>query len=336
MPKSLIRWSFRVFGWVLATVGAAALVLALMIATPLVAPPELRSISAARGTVDMSTLPAIERFQARDGTPLGFRHYGVIGPSTGRAAIVVHGSSGSSGNTIHALSWSLSQHGVESYAVDIRGHGVSGTRGDIAYVGQLEDDLADFVAEIRKTNPAVPLTLIGHSAGGGFALRVAGSKIQDLFVRTVLLSPYLGYNAPTNQPNSGGWANADTIRIIALMVLRRIGIDCCDALPVVAFAVPPNSAKSLVPAYTERLRSNFGVHRDFRTDLAAATRPVTIYSGADDELMLADRYVEAVRDIAPSVNVRLVEGVNHMGIVSAPAAISVIADDVATRAMTGT
>jgi alpha-beta hydrolase superfamily lysophospholipase len=329
MPKSLIRWSFRAVGWVLATAGAAALVLAVMIATPLVAPPELRSISAARGTVDMSTLPAIERFQARDGTALGFRHYAVIGRSTGRAAIVVHGSSGSSGNTIHALSWALAQHGVESYAVDIRGHGVSGTRGDIAYVGQLEDDLADFVAEISKTNPAVPLTLIGHSAGGGFALRVAASKIQNLFARTVLLSPYLGYNAPTNQPNSGGWANADTLRIIALMVLRRIGIDCCDALPVVAFAVPPNSAKSLVPAYTERLRSNFGVHRDFRTDLTAATRPLTIYSGADDELMLADKYAEAVRGVTPPVKVKLIDGINHMGIVSNPAAISVIADDVA-------
>jgi pimeloyl-ACP methyl ester carboxylesterase len=336
MLKTLFRGSLSLLKWLLCAVGAVAVLVTTLVATPLVAPPELRSISAARGTVDMSTLPAIERFQARDGTALGFRHYAVVGPSTGRAAIVVHGSSGSSGNTIHALSWALAQRGVESYALDIRGHGVSGTRGDIGYVGQLEDDLADFVAEVHKTNPSAPLTLIGHSAGGGFALRVAGSKIQNLFVRTVLLAPYLGYNAPTNQPNSGGWANADVPRILALMVLRGIGLDCCDALPVVAFAVPPNSAKGLVPAYSERLRSNFGVHRDFRTDLAAATRPVTIYSGADDELMLADRYVDAVRDVAPSVNVRLVEGVNHMGIVSAPAAISVIADDVATRAMTGT
>jgi alpha-beta hydrolase superfamily lysophospholipase len=329
MGKRPIFGFFSTLRWLLCIVGVAALALAIMIATPLNAPPELRSISAARGTVDMSTLPAIERFQARDGTALGFRHYAAIGPSTGRAAIVVHGSSGSSGNNIHALSWALAQHGVESYAIDIRGHGVSGTRGDIAYVGQLEDDLADFVAEIRKTNPAVPLTLIGHSAGGGFALRVAGSKIQNLFARTVLLAPYLGYNAPTNQPNSGGWANADTPRIIALMILRRIGIDCCDALPVVAFAVPPNSAKSLVPAYTERLRSNFGIHRDFRTDLAGATKPLTIYSGVNDELMLSDKYAEAVRGVTPSVDVKLIEGVNHMGIVSAPAAVTAIADDVA-------
>jgi pimeloyl-ACP methyl ester carboxylesterase len=328
--KWLIRGSFSVLKWAACGIGAITLLLIALVATPLVAPPELRSISAVRGTVDMSTLPAIERFQARDGTALGFRHYPAIGSSTGRAAIVIHGSSGSSANTIHALSWSLAQRGVESYALDIRGHGTSGTRGDIGYIGQLEDDLADFVAVVRTTTPAAPLTLIGHSAGGGFALRVAGSPIQNLFARTVLLAPYLGYNAPTNQPNAGGWANADTPRIIALMLLRQIGINCCDALPVVAFAVPPDSAKSLVPAYTERLRSNFGVHRDFRTDLAAATRPVTIYSGAEDELMVADKYAEAVRGATPAVTVKLIDGVNHMGIVSKPAAISVIADDVAT------
>jgi alpha-beta hydrolase superfamily lysophospholipase len=329
MLASLIRWSFRILTLALSVVGLAALMLAAMIATPLVAPPELQSISASRGTVDMSTLPRIERFQARDGTALGFRHYAVVGPSTGRAAIVIHGSSGSSANTIHALSWALSQRGVETWAVDIRGHGVSGTRGDIGYVGQLEDDLADFVAEVRKTSPDVPLTLIGHSAGGGFALRVAGSSIQNLFTRTVLLAPYLGPRAPTNRPNSGGWANPDIPRILALMVLRRLGLDCCDALPVVAYAVPPNSAKSLVPAYSERLRSNFGVHLDYRSDLAAATRPLTIFSGADDELMLADKYAEAVRGGATPVDVRLIDGVNHIGIVSDPAAVSAIADDVA-------
>src|ERR1700681_1538107 len=120
MPKSLIRWSFRAVGWVLATAGAAALVLAVMIASPLVAPPELRSISAARGTADMSTLPAIERFQARDGTVLGCPTHPPASPATGRAAIVIHGSSGSSGTTIHALSGALAARGVETYAVDIR------------------------------------------------------------------------------------------------------------------------------------------------------------------------------------------------------------------------
>ena len=330
MSKWLIRVPLHALRWALCGIGAAALLLTALVATPVVRPAELRSISEARATVDFSALPSIERFQARDGTTLGFRHYPAGHPATGRVAIVIYGSSGSSGTTIHALSGALAAHGVETWAMDMRGHGASGTRGDIGYVGQLEDDLADFVVTVRRTAPTAPLTLIGHSAGGGFALRVAGSPIQGLFARTVLLAPYLGYNAPTNRPYSGGWASADIPRILGLLALRKIGITCCEALPVLAFAVPPNSEKNLVPTYTDRLMRNFAVSGDFRRDLAAATKPLTIISGADDELMLADKYVEAVRGIAPPVNVRLIAGVNHMGIVSSPAAISVIADDVAT------
>lgn len=336
MLNPLLLGSLSVLKWTLCGLGALALLVAAMLATPLTRPPELQSISKARGTVDLSTLPAVARFQAREGTWLGYRHYPAGGPATGRVAIVVHGSSGSSGGTIHALSMALAAHGVETFAVDMRGHGTSGTRGDIGYVGQLEDDLADFVAELRKSVPSAPLTLVGHSSGGGFALRVAGSPIQNLFERTVLLAPYLGYDAPTTRPNSGGWASADVPRILGLQALRSVGINCCDALPVLAFAVPPNSDKYLTTGYTERLMRNFAVNGDFRRDLAAATKPLTIISGADDELMFADKYAEAVRGAKLPVDVRLIDGVNHMGIVSVPKAVSLVADDVATRGTAGT
>jgi len=182
--------------------------------------------------------------------------------------------------------------------------------------------------------PSAPLTLIGHSAGGGFALRVAGSPIQNLFERTILLAPYLGYDAPTNKPNSGGWASADIPRFLGLQALRTIGINCCDALPTLAFAVPPDSEKTVVSAYSNRLMRNFAT-RGYRIDLAAATRPVTIYCGADDEMMIADKYAEAARAVAPSVDVKVIEGVNHMAILSAPKATSAIVDDVATHAAAG-
>ncbi len=329
MAGWLIRLPMRVVGWGLTLVGAVALLLMAMIATPLKNPPELRSLSAARKNVDFSTLPAIERFQARDGTLLGYRHYSANGPPSNRAAIVIHGSSGSSGTSIHALSEALAARGIETWAIDVRGHGTSGTRGDIGYVGQLEDDLDDFVAVVRRVAPSLPITLIGHSAGGGFALRVAGSPIKNLFARTVLLAPYLGYDAPTNRPNSGGWASADIPRILGLAALRKLGIDCCEALPTLAFAVPPNSSSLLVPAYSDRLMRNFAT-RGYRTDLAAATSPLTIISGAADELMLADKYLEAVRGIVPPVDVKLIDGVDHLGIVSDPRAVSAVANDVAS------
>jgi pimeloyl-ACP methyl ester carboxylesterase len=334
MLTPVLRYSLNLLKWLLIAIGAAALVVAAMVATPLQRLPELRSISETARAVDRSNMPALERFSARDGTQLAYRHYPARAPATGLIAIVVHGSSGSS-LAVHALSDALAARGVETYAPDIRGHGGSGTRGDIAYVGQLEDDMADLVALIRKSSPAGSITLVGHSAGGGFALRVANSPIKGLFARTVLLAPYLGYDAPTNRPNSGGWASADIPRLLGLLALRKIGIECCDALPTLAFAVPKDSANILVPAYSARLMRNFAV-RDYRGDLAGTTRPLALIAGAEDELMLSDKYADAIHVVVPSAEVKLIEGVNHMGIVGAPKAVAAIADDVVTHGAAGT
>jgi alpha-beta hydrolase superfamily lysophospholipase len=311
--------------WSLAAVGFAGLVLAGLIASPVRRPPELTSISKTARAVDRSSMPGIDRFHARDGTELAYRHYPASSPTSGQVAVVVHGSSASS-IAVHALAKALAGRGVETYAPDIRGHGASGTRGDVVYLGQLEDDLSDFVAEIRKANPAAPLTLIGHSSGGGFALRVAGSPIQNLFERTVLLAPYLGYDAPSSRKDAGGWASPDIPRFLGLTLLRRLGIVCCESLPTIAFAVDPNTTRILAATYSYRLMRNFGTSPDYRADLAAAGKPVAVFAGAADELMFPDQYKDAVGERAP---VRLIDGVNHMGIVSDLAAISVIADDVA-------
>ena len=159
MVTAMVSGGFKAVFWSLAGAGFASLLLAGLIAWPLHQPPELKSISAYRNAMDFSALPELTRFQARDGSALAYRHYPAQAPSTGRIAVVVHGSSGSSQGAVHALSLALAARGVQIYAVDIRGHGASGNRGDIAYLGQLEDDMADLVTEIRKTNPTAPLTL---------------------------------------------------------------------------------------------------------------------------------------------------------------------------------
>jgi alpha-beta hydrolase superfamily lysophospholipase len=334
VTRWLIWFPLRLLRWALAVVGALTLLLAAMIATPLAHSPELTSISQTARTVDRSNMPPLERFSARDGTQLAYRHYPARGQAAGRVAVLVHGSSGSSVAT-HALADALASHGVETFAPDIRGHGGSGTRGDIGYLGQLDDDMADFVAVVRKSAPDAPITLLGHSAGAGFALRIASSPIKDMFARTVLLAPYLGYDAPTNRPQSGGWASADLPRLFALAAMRRAGVDCCESLPTLAFAVPANSADILAPTYSYRLMRNFAT-RSYRSDLAAVTKPLTLFAGADDELMLPDKYADALHAVVPSADVKLLDGIDHMGVVSTPSAVNAVAADVATRGAAGT
>jgi alpha-beta hydrolase superfamily lysophospholipase len=327
----LVWFPLKLLRWALAATGVVALVLAAMIANPVVRPPELRSISETARAVDRSTMPPLSRFAARDGTDLAYRHYPARGAAAAKIAILVHGSSGSS-VAVHALADALAGRGIETWAPDIRGHGGSGTRGDVAYLGQLEDDMADLVALIRTTS-SEPITLLGHSAGAGFALRLASSEIKDRFARTILLAPYLGYDAPTNR-QSGGWASADLPRFFALAMLRRIGVDCCESLPTLAFAVPPRSEKILAPTYSYRLMRNFAT-RGYKDDLAAVTRPLTLIAGADDELMLADKYADAIHAVLPSAEVKLISGANHMDVVSTAKAVNEIADYVATHGTTG-
>ena len=54
------------------------------------------------------------------------------------------------------------------------------------------------------------------------------------------------------------------------------------------------------------------------------------YRGHADELLLPGKYQEIVGDRVP---VRIIDGIDHMGIVGNPAAVSVIADDVATTGL---
>jgi len=327
MSKWIVWFPLKVLAWALGLVGFAALALTAMIAAPLTPLPELTSISQSARAVDRSSMPPLSRFSARDGTELAYRHYPARGLASGQIAILVHGSSGSS-VAVHALADALAARGVETYAPDIRGHGGSGTRGDIGFVGQLENDMEDFVALVRKTSPTEPLTLLGHSSGGGFALRIASSPIQDRFARTVLLAPYLGYDAPTSRPDSGGWANPDIPRFLGLMALRKLGVDCCESLPALAFAVPANSATILASTYSFRLMVNFAT-RSYASDLAATHHPIALIAGANDELMLADKYADAVHATAPSAEVKLIDGVDHMGIVCNARGVAAVADYVA-------
>jgi len=328
MSRLLLRVFRKAITISLALFGLLAAVLLAMVAVPPARPPMIASVSGGART-DMSDLPQLSRFQARDGTELAFRHYqpAPAAAADDRVAVLVHGSSGGS-RSMHTLARAIAAQGVETFAVDTRGHGASGTRGDIAYVGQLEDDLTDLVELIRTTRPTAAITLVGFSSGGGFALRVAGSRTKELFTRTVMLAPYLGNDAPTSRPNSGGWASPSIPRILGLVALRTLGLTCCESLPALAFAVPQNSEKAQTGTYSFRLMVNFGVFHDFRSYLRAATNPLTIYAGAADELMFADKYAGAVQDF-PNVTVKVLGGLNHMGLIYDPRAAATIAADVA-------
>jgi len=322
---SALRWALRSVAWILTIIGLLAVGLAALLALPVTEPPELKSIRAGAGAIDRSAMPDLSRFQARDGTSLAYRLYPAIGRSTQTVAILIHGSAGHS-TTMNEIAKRLAAENLTVVAADMRGHGDSGTRGDIGYYGQLDDDLADLTAELRAHYPQARFALLGFSSGGGFALRVAAGRLSTAFDHLVLLSPYLGYDAPsTRSPSaSARWASPDIPRVIALTILRRLHLECCEALPVIAFAVAPGSAKYVTGQYSFRLLTNFGPPRDLVAAFHRLKMPTTIIAGGADELMYPDKYADIVAGLAPAIEVKIVPGLGHMDMLHAPAALDAI------------
>jgi pimeloyl-ACP methyl ester carboxylesterase len=264
--------------------------------------------------LDNSALPSAQRYKARDGTALAYRHY-MANPVANEAfknrrIVLIHGSSASS-VSMHTMAQALSKAGYVVDALDMRGHGDSGVRGQIAYIGQLEDDVTDFIRAVPYTGPN---TLLGFSAGAGFTLRYSASAQAALFDRYLLLAPFL-IQAPTNRPNSGGWASVGIPRIVALTILNRFGITRWNDLPVTQFALNDEAKKFLTPSYSYALATNFGAHLDYAQDIAKAPQNIKLIAGSDDELMFADRYANVFASAGKSPPITVVQATNHIGLI---------------------
>ena len=104
-----------------------------------------------------------------------------------------------------ALAQSLAESAAANVITpDLRGHGPSpDVRGDIDYIDQLEDDLADLIAHLRdRAARGGEIVVGGHSSGAGLALRFGGSVYGDRAAGYLLLAPYLGHDAPTTRSPS--------------------------------------------------------------------------------------------------------------------------------------
>ena len=271
-------------------------------------PAPMASINNPFKSVDFSELPALLRFTAKDGAALAYRYYSPIGATARGSIVLVHGSSASS-NSMHVLAKAYAKAGYAAYALDIRGHGGSGPKGKITYIGQLEDDLESFTHAVSLPKPA---TLAGFSSGGGFVLRFAGSARQDEFQNYLLLSPYLGRDAPTVRPGSGGWVNVGIPRVMAVTVLNLVGIRAFNDMPVVSFALNEEAKSLLTPEYSFALAANFQPKTDYEANIKAVHQPCAVLAGTSDEAFYTDKLESTVRKQGKNWPVTLLPGVGHI------------------------
>lgn len=259
----------------------------------------------------------LQSIPMRDGYDLQVRTYG--GADNVPLLVLVHGS-GWHGQQFDNLANAL-QGKADVIVPDLRGHGTApGRRGDVDYIGQLEDDLADMIAAVVK--PGQKVIMGGHSSGGGLVVRFAGGAHGDLLDGAVLLAPFLKHNAPTTRPNSGGWAHVLTRRIIGLSILNTFQIKALNHLPIIQFNMPsvvldgPLGDTATV-AYSYRLNASYAPRRNYLEDVAALPSFVLLAGGAD-EAFLAQKYAPTMGAVTDMGRYELMTGATHLDIVDDP------------------
>lgn len=313
----------------IALLAAAGLGVYLGLAAALIAGDRPQARTANAGPIDMAALmgadygrlPELRPYAARDGARLAFRLYPSAAPAD-TVLILLHGS-GWHSMQFAPLAAEVSRRGLAHVITpDLRGHGFAPERrGDVDYIGQLEDDLADLIAVARERFPRARVIVGGHSSGGGLAVRFAGGAHGAQADGYVLLAPFLKHNAPTTRPRSGGWARPLTRRIVGLSMLNSLGLRGLNGLTVIQFAMPravlegPLGA-SATSAYSYRLNTSYAPRADYGRDLAAIDRPLLVIAGDADEAFVAAQYEPTIAAHTSGGSYVVLPGVSHIGLLT--------------------
>lgn len=236
---------------------------------------------------------------------------------SGNTIILIHGAASTAYlyNKTSGLLQEATQ--AEVFAIDLRGHGKSeGRPGDVDYINQYADDLADIIKTIRKQKPKGKIIIAGHSMGGGVALNYAIQKNKTKIDGYLMFSPLLGHNSPaiqqtppTETSEVDPFMKIHFARIIGLKMFNEIGNHSNDSLPVLFFNLPEN-----MPLRKYTYRANMSMTpEDYKQGLKSVNVHMLVLIGSKDEAFNAEATKKAVSE-NNKADVQIIEGVTHNGI----------------------
>ncbi|MCB0035390.1 MAG: alpha/beta fold hydrolase [Anaerolineales bacterium] len=261
-------------------------------------------------------------FATRTGETLFARHFPADSDLT---ILLIHGVTADS-TTFNRTAPLLQRiSGAEVFTLDLRGHGQStGRSGDIDYIGQYQEDIADVITALRAEKPNGRLILAGHSMGGGIALQFAQLTERPTVDGYLLFAPHLGTSAPTMPPSNpetadlvAAYTQLHLPRLIGLTMLNAVGIKALNGLDTLFF----NTA-AVTHTYSYRAMVNSSP-TDYTAALSAVDAPLLVIVGRNDEAFVAAQFPPVVTAYSNG-EVHLIDGETHNSILHSTAAMTVI------------
>jgi hypothetical protein len=131
----------------------------------------------------------------------------------------------------------------------------------------------------------------------------------------VFLAPILP-GSSTWRPNAGGWTNIALPRLLTIAWLNRLGIHWFDGLPVISYAVAPETSQWLTGSYSYQLSMNFGAGRQYETYLRNMRRPAQVLVGDADEQVLTDQFAPLLERLGVNMPVSIVPSMKHADMIN--------------------
>ena len=295
-------------------------------------PAELRSAA----SIDMpvptagenASIPRVENFEARDRSLLGFRHYRSKEPTRLKLYLVHAETWGDLQFTALATTLATRLGVADVFTFDMRGHGQNPLhRGDIAYVGQPSDDLADLIRATAA--PGDVIVIGGHSAGAAVATRLAIAPGQVKLSGLLLLAPVLAPDFAANKPDLGGWALPLKARVAALTLQNAVGIHWSDQEIALQYAVPKSVWEgplgfSVTSDYSWRYAQSLQLPHADGSELANLHVPYLAVVGTDDEVIDAAKLEPAMKSLNKQGDTVVVPQETHFGIVNSEQTLAII------------
>lgn len=253
-------------------------------------------------------------FTVRDKSKIFAYRFSKKSPNT---IILLHGVKSGANDYLKTAELLQQATQAEVYAIDLRGHGKSeGKSGDVNYINQYADDLADMVSAIRKKKPNGKIIIAGHSMGGGITLRYAKGDYKEKVDGFLLFAPLIGHNSPAfskgeveKNDSAEAFMKIHIARIIGLKMLNEIKLHEKDSLPVLFFNLPKGTP---LQEYSYRANTSMAPD-DYIEGLKAVKIPLLVLVGNKDEAFVAEDQQKAILENSKG-EVTIIDDATHKSI----------------------